>query len=289
MDQTKTALGARLLREVLIRPTKNLATIQWRQQQIEHYTNHRDDASAIAQTFGHMLDIPKIVSTIIYKKHTPSTLAKLRYALSLLFEEKNKAYEGIEALGIEKNVLEQCEELYDYLKRLLKDEGLNDDMDYIKDGFDAEIDGLRKVAYRSDELLIAYQQEVSQYSKINIKVKYIGNQGYFLEVTPRDVVAFEAKQQKGNPKFDFIRRQTLKTGQRYITPHLEELQNRILAAQFELKAKEQEALLAAKEKVVEAVKALTELSDKIARLDIFTTHALFTFEHKRTQPKVLSK
>lgn len=103
------------------------------------------------------------------------------------------------------------------------------------------------------------------------------------------MVAFEAKQQKGNPKFDFIRRQTLKTGQRYITPYLEELQNRILAAQFELKSKEQELLLIAKEKVVESVKALTELSDKIAWLDIFVTHALFVYAHKWVEPKVLSK
>lgn len=124
-----------------------------------------------------MLDIPKIISLIIYKKHTPTTLAKLRYALSLLFKEKNKALEGIEALDIKKDVVDQCEKLYQYLDSLLKEEGLNDDMDYIRDGFDAEIDGLRKVAYRSDEMLIAYQQEVTQYSKIpNVKVKYISNQ-----------------------------------------------------------------------------------------------------------------
>lgn len=85
VDQTKTALGARLLREVLIHPTKSTNDISRRQQQIDYYTAHRDEASQITQTLSHMLDIPKIVSLILYKKHTPNTFGKLRYALSLIF------------------------------------------------------------------------------------------------------------------------------------------------------------------------------------------------------------
>lgn len=74
-------------------------------------------------------------------------------------------------------MITRCVELFQYLKNLLKEEGLNDEIDYICDGFDAEIDELRKIAYHSDELLIAYQQEVAASSKVaNVKVKYISNQ-----------------------------------------------------------------------------------------------------------------
>lgn len=83
IDHTKTALGARLFREMLTRPTKNVSTIARRQEQVEHYISHRDDAEKISQTLSHMLDIPKIVSLILYKKHAPTTLGKLRYALLL--------------------------------------------------------------------------------------------------------------------------------------------------------------------------------------------------------------
>jgi len=83
IDHTKTALGARLLREVLIHPTKNISTIERRQKQIAYYMNNSDEAQTIMQALSHMLDIPKIVSLILYKKHTPTTLGKLRYALSL--------------------------------------------------------------------------------------------------------------------------------------------------------------------------------------------------------------
>ncbi len=282
-DYTKTALGARLFREMLTRPTKNISTISRRQEQIEHYIAHRDDAEKISQTLSHMLDIPKIVSLILYKKHAPTTLGKLRYALSLAEQIK----EPLLTLGVEENVITRCVELFQYLKNLLKEEGLNDEIDYICDGFDAEIDELRKIAYHSDELLIAYQQEVAASSKVaNVKVKYISNQWYFLEVTPKDISAFEAAAVKGDPKFDFIRRQTLKTGERYITPYLEELQHKILAAQFHLKTKEQALLLIAKEKVIEAVRALTALSDGIAWLDIFVMHALFATAKWWIKPQV---
>lgn len=89
IDHTKTSLGARLLREVLIRPTKNLSVISERQQHIDYYIAHREQAQNIAHLLSHMLDIPKIMSLIIYKKHNPLTLGKLRYTLSLIFHSKS--------------------------------------------------------------------------------------------------------------------------------------------------------------------------------------------------------
>ena len=196
---------------------------------------------------------------------------------------------ALEKVGVEQGLLTVAEKLYEYLYSLLKEEGLNDEIDYIRDGFDAEIDELRKIAYHSDEMLIAYQQEVIQHTNIaNVKVKYISNQGYFLEVTPKDIAAFEATCVKGDPKYDFIRRQTLKTGERYITPYLEELQHKILAAQFQLKTKEQAQLLIAKEKIIDAVKALTALADGVAWLDIFVTHAIFVHEKKWVRPELIA-
>ena len=74
-------------------------------------------------------------------------------------------------------MIEQCHTLYTYFTDLLKEEGLNDEMDYIKDGFDPAVDELRKKAYHSDDLLVAYQQEVNKHTGINnVKIKYISNQ-----------------------------------------------------------------------------------------------------------------
>lgn len=68
--------------------------------------------------------------------------------------------------------------------------------------------------------------------------------------------AFEAASVKGDPKFELIRRQTLKTGQRYTTLYLDELQHKVLAAQFQLRSREQGLIEEAKEKLVAIVNAL---------------------------------
>lgn len=79
------------------------------------------------------------------------------------------------------------------MEQLLKnDEEYKNDIDYIRDGYHEKIDELRKIAYHSDELLLQYQQELAQAAGIpTVKVKYVLNQGYFLEVTNKDIENFE--------------------------------------------------------------------------------------------------
>lgn len=91
--------------------------------------------------------------------------------------------------------LNYLQHLYNYLEQVLKnDEEYKDDIDYIRDGYNVQIDELRKIAYHSDELLLQYQQELAQRAGIpTVKVKFILNQGYFLEVTNKDIETFEKK------------------------------------------------------------------------------------------------
>ena len=86
-------------------------------------------------------------------------------------------------------------ELWRELEKALKeDEEVRVDMDFIQDGYHAEIDRLRKVAYHSDELLMEYQQFLVMKTGIsNVKLKYVTNQGYFIELTTKDSELLERK------------------------------------------------------------------------------------------------
>lgn len=68
--------------------------------------------------------------------------------------------------------------IYNHLQQLLKnDDDYREDIDFIRDGYQEQIDELRKIAYHSDELLLQYQQELSQMSGVNnVKLKYVMNQ-----------------------------------------------------------------------------------------------------------------
>jgi DNA mismatch repair protein MutS len=108
-----------------------------------------------------------------------------------------------------------------------------------------------------------------------------------LEVTPRDTDTFEAASVKGDSKFEMIRRQTLKTGQRYTSIYLDELQHKVLSAQFQLRSSEQALIEEAKASLLSVVAALQQIADGIARLDIYTSHALFALAKKYVQPELI--
>ncbi len=289
LDKTSTALGARLMKEVLLHPTQNIDLLQKRQGHIADYLSRMWDARHIQELLSKMVDLPKIIATLLYKKTTPTIFGKLRYALSLVFADESRIASELHKLGLSADLTTKIRELHQYLLALFKADWLNDDIDYINDWYSAEIDELRKIAYHSDGLLLAYQQELVQATGVtNVKVKYVSNQWYILEVTPKDVDTFEAASIKWDPKREMIRRQTLKTWQRYTSIYLDELQHKVLSAQFQLRTREQALVEEAKTKLISLVNVLWQLSDWIARLDIYSSHALFAHEMNYVAPQFIA-
>jgi DNA mismatch repair ATPase MutS len=114
-------------------------------------------------------------------------------------------------LGLKEDVLTTVKTFWQQLQKILKAEILSDELDYIQDGISDTIDELRTLAYNSDELLVRYQQEIVKHTGISsIKLKFILNQGYALEVTNKDIETLEKKSVIGDEKLEFQRRQTLK-------------------------------------------------------------------------------
>lgn len=232
-------------------PINSLHVLQERQQHIARYLAH-EEAHTLMKQLALTFDTTKLLSTIIYKKLHPLPFVKLRNTLNLFF---NLSYQyapmmkaELEHLGLSGGEQEQLTELLKELERALKDdEEVRIDMDFIKDGYDTEIDRLRKIAYHSDELLMEYQHFLVQQTGIsNIKLKYVMNQGYFIELTTKDSELLEKKLQSFIPdsegKLQLIRRQTLKGNQRYASPYLEQVQAEILSSKAQLGKLEYELL-----------------------------------------------
>jgi DNA mismatch repair protein MutS len=112
------------------------------------------------------LDLQKITTVILYKKLTPSSFVKLRAILRVFFEN-NLLLTEIKRLGFDSSTANTIGELYSYLNKVLKDdEYVKDDINFISDGINQEIDDLRKIAYNSDEMLMEYQQELVKVSNV---------------------------------------------------------------------------------------------------------------------------
>ncbi len=306
LDTTQTAGWSRLLRYVITNPIKDPKQLQRRLDTIEKYLDEgtierlndgniykETKTKRIHQLLGHVRDISKLISLLLYKKLVPSTCIKLRATLRIFFENKFLLDE-LRYLWLSETTQWDVHHIYNHLEQLLKnDDEYKDDIDFIRDGYQSTIDELRKIAYHSDELLMQYQQELANVAGIpNVKVKYILNQWYFLEVTNKDVESFEKKLsnsefriQNSEWKFDIVRRNTLKWGQRYSSPYLENLEVSILKAKDDLRTVEFTLLHQAQQKIAEAMKSLNEFAERITWLDVFVSQALLAKEKHFVKPE----
>lgn len=293
LNTTQTAGGSRLLHHTLTNPIKSLEQLQRRLDMIEKYFSDQEKSKNIHHFLCNVRDIPKLVTTILYKKLLPNTFIKLRSTLRIFFEN-TFLLDELKILWLTEISNNYLQHLYNYLEQLLKnDEEYKNDIDYIRDGYHEKIDELRKIAYHSDELLLQYQQELAQAAGIpTVKVKYVLNQGYFLEVTNKDIENFEKninwkfKIENGewDGKFEIVRRNTLKWGQRYSSPYLENLEWKILEAKDILSKMEYEFLEQAKTKIHDNMKQLHEFAEKISQLDLFVSQAILAQEKKYIKP-----
>jgi DNA mismatch repair protein MutS len=287
LDQTKTTGGARYLRYVLSNPMHTLPLLQERQQHIIRYQAH-PHAKELLKQLNETFDIHKLVSTILYRKLTPLPFVKLRTTLGVFFDTgipfSEQMKQELLALGLTEQEMAQLFQLWEHLHHALKaDIAFQGDVDFIQDGYNTQIDELRKIAYHSDELLMEYQQSlVKQTGIANVKLKFVMNQGYFIEVTQRDMPAFE----NYLAQLHLIRRQTLKDNQRYSSPYLEEIQQSILSSKDQLIALEYQLLKALSQEIGTLAPILSLFAQKIAELDVYCSHALFALEHQYIQPEL---
>lgn len=317
IDQTKTTSGARYLRYLLMNPINTLSILQERQRHIARYQQHQQ-TSELLKELGNSYDVNKLITTILYKKLHPIPFVKLRSTLALFFDEKRNLSEIMKQellkLSLNGQEADQLLHLWKELEKALKaNEEMKIEMDFVQDNYDSEIDKLRNIAYHSDETLMEYQQFLVQATGVqNVKLKYVMNQGYFIELTTKDSEIFERRISEKKPenfgeeressteeaknsqtfsdtnsqKLSLIRRQTLKGNQRYSSPYLEHIQQAILTSKDQLAKLEQGILTQLREKVEQVTNALLHFAQGIAELDVYASHALLATEKSYIQPEL---
>lgn len=295
LDQTKTSAWARFLRYCLSNPINSLSELQKRQSYISHY-QESDFSSLILKNLWNTFDLQKLISTILYKKVNPIPFLKLRSTLKIFFDSCEDSYimkNELIYLWLSDDDIETLQSLYLDLKNSLKDdEEIVNWENFIADWRNAEIDELRNIAFHSDDLLLQYQQILAKQSWIwNVKLKYVTNQWYYIELTTKDSQQFEEalwiwKSIQEDEKFNLYRRQTLKWNQRYSSVYLEKLQEDIVSARNKLEKLENQLLMQLWTVISSKNIALSNFAQKISEMDVFCSHAIFAYENKYVQPNL---
>lgn len=263
IDKTKTAMGKRMIRSWLERPLMSVQKITKRQNAVGELADSPVMRDKVRTSLAGINDMERLMSRIAYGTVNAKELKSLQNTISRLPEIKAEIAGCTSALlkDIEKNIdlLTDVEALIDKAidenpPFTLREGGI------IKEGFNEEIDGLRKIMNDGSGVLAEIEAAEREKTGIpKLKVGYNRVFGYYIEVTNlyKDLV----------PEH-YIRKQTLTNGERFITQELKELEGRILGAKDRVVALEYEVFCSVRETVSAEVDRLHATAKALAVLDV---------------------
>ncbi|HEY2590108.1 MAG TPA: DNA mismatch repair protein MutS [Steroidobacteraceae bacterium] len=280
VDRCATAMGSRELRRWLNRPLREAALLRTRYQALATLIDQRR-----FDVFGERLravgDIERILARIALRSARPRDLAQLRTALSALpaLRRELAALDSplLQALlariaehGDARALLERAVAVEP--SQLLRDG------DVIEPGYDSELDELRRIATHTDEFLLELERRERERTGITaLKLGFNRVQGFFIEVSRRDAERV--------PK-DYVRRQTVKSAERFVTAELASFEDKVLSARERALAREKELYEEVLTQLTDRLGSLQTTAQAIAELDALASLAGRASELDWTEPQL---
>ena len=262
LDHSSTAMGSRLLARWLNRPLRRMDTLQARQDSIagliEDY--HYEAIQPVLKGIG---DIERILARVALRSARPRDLARLRDALATLPELQATlapiTTPHIMALAVAAATYPELAQLLqqaiiDNPPAVIRDGGV------LKAGYDAELDELLNISENAGQYLIDLENRERERTGLStLKVGYNRVHGYFIELS---------RGQSSQAPADYIRRQTLKSAERFITPELKEFEDKALSARSRALAREKQLYDELLDRLNEDLARLQDSAAALAQLDV---------------------
>ncbi|VXC31987.1 methyl-directed mismatch repair protein [Pseudomonas sp. 9AZ] len=267
VDRCQTAMGSRLLSRWLNRPLRDQAILEARQESIACLLE-RYRFETLQPQLKEIGDLERILARIGLRNARPRDLARLRDALAAL-PTLQMAMSNLEAPHLVElaGVVSTYPELAELLARAINDNppAVIRDGGVLKTGYDAELDELQSLSENAGQYLMDLEtREKARTGLANLKVGYNRVHGYFIELP--------SKQAESAPA-DYIRRQTLKGAERFITPELKEFEDKALSAKSRALAREKMLYDELLERLISHLGPLQDSAAALAELDVVSNLA----------------
>ncbi len=282
LNQCSNAMGARELKRWLQRPLKLQNTIRLRHQAIAALLEPGLHIELAGQLKS-VADIERIGSRIALLSARPRDLTALLASLRALPEfQQRLATLDSPLLGTLNAAIEPLPEVEDLLQRAIIEEPplLIRDGGVIAAGYDAELDELRGLSQNADQFLLDLEQREQAATGINLKVAYNRVHGYYIEVS---------KLHSEKVPEHYIRRQTLKAVERYITPELKSFEDKVLSARERALAREKQLYDELLQKLSAHCAQFQQTALALAQLDVLVSFALCAEQYNWAQPQMTSE
>jgi DNA mismatch repair protein MutS len=281
IDDTVTPMGARVLAERLSNPLTDVAAINVRLEAVEELTGDAVLCRGLREQLEHAYDLERLTARVATGRAGPRDLGCLTRTLSLLPKIKAKiaARRSARLIRLEEQ-LDLCADVRADVEKALADELplTTADGGIFRGGYHPQLDELRGLARGGKEWIAQYQaDEIARTGIPNLKVGFNRVFGYYLEVTAAQAQKVPA---------DYIRKQTLKNQERYITPPLKEHEDKVLRAEERAVSLEQELFAALRERVAAQSPRLQMTASILAELDVLATLAVVAVRHNYCRPEL---
>lgn len=281
IDKTLTPMGARMLKKWMVLPLKEKVMIEERLSVVKYFIDNEELGENIKHCLREMGDVERLVSKIATSKISPREVVQL--ARSLRAIEKVKNYCSQTELASLKKIGEQLNPCLSVCERIEKEivedppVAVNKGRVFAK-GVDAELDTLSSLATNSKQILADIQRRESERTGIpSLKIGFNNVFGYYLEVT---------NAHKSKVPEEWIRKQTLTNGERYITPELKELEDKILGAEDKILEIETRLFNDFVLGLMDYMPMIQLDARLTARLDVLLCFAAVSVENNYTRPMV---
>ena len=281
LDQTITPMGGRLLRRWLTHPLKKLDSIQLRLNRVEILFEQRNVRTDIRESLKKIGDLERLISRICVGRCSARDIRQLGYSLQVIPELLAHTAElESDSLGQELQSLPDSSEWVDYIEKHIADEppATIRDGGIIRTGWNPELDELRDIAQNGKKYIAKIKDALTQEVGIStLKIGYNKVFGYYIEVT---------NAHKDKVPDHFIRKQTLVNAERYITPELKEIEEKILSAEDKSKALEADLFEQVREHIAQFADGIQRIATVISTLDVYQSLAQIAFTNGYVKPEL---
>jgi DNA mismatch repair protein MutS len=282
LDDTRTPMGSRRLRDFILRPLVHLEPVQDRLDAVEDLAFRTVERGRFREALTDVQDIDRIVGRVTLGTAGPRDLVALARSIRTLPKAAEALIESLAPLVRRElremepplDVAEDVERtLVDEPPLVLKDGGL------IREGVDDEVDRLRETSRGGRTTISAIEERERTRTGIgSLKVRFNRVFGYYIEISKSNLGAVPA---------DYIRKQTIAGGERFVTPELKEYEDTVLKADERLIARELQLFEALRARVASQAARLQQTSRSVAQLDVLATLAEVACRNDYVKPRIV--
>ncbi len=281
LDETRTPMGKRLLREWLRYPLQDAGEINRRLDAVEAWRSRGKQRGRLREAMKDMADLERLMGRVTAERANARDLVQLRESLARL-PALRKELEGVTSPLVEE-IIRKLDPMETLVKRLsdslvdapplgIKDGGI------FREGVSEELDELREIRASGKNWMIRLETQEQKRTGINsLKVRYNRVFGYYIEVTKANLHRIPG---------DYQRKQTLVNAERFVTPQLKEMEEKVFSAEERIQQLEYSLFIALRDEVKAQVEKIQQIAEALSALDVLLSLGEIAHRYRYCRPVI---